>query len=123
MPLETEDLLQKAVLWAASETAVDDDGNRKVSSTPIEINVRWLTKKDQTTNAKGIVIGTEGTVIVEQDIAIGSILWLGEIDDVATPPVNLFQTVSFDTTPDIRNFNTRRSVRVKRFGNTLPPTV
>jgi len=118
-PIETSDLRQKAVLWAASGRS--GDGEYTVSN-PVEIDVRWERVKDQIRDSQSNMIAIDSRIVVDQEVAIGSVLWLGCIDDYdSTATDNEFeQVVAVPTIPDIKNRHYRRVLEVRRLGNTLP---
>ena len=114
---ETTSRHQKAVLWAAS--GFDDNADVKVLDR-VEISVRWEEKDIETLDPAGNTIAAEAMVVVNQDIAVGSIMWLGELEDVADPPVNLWTVIKFNKIPDIKGRAYRRTVMLMRHSNELP---
>lgn len=120
--IETACRNQRAVLWMASATAVSDDGKRKVAAA-VEIKVRWENRREETTDSQGQAVSVTAEVVVDRDVIVGSILWLGALDDIASPPVNLQKVVAFDKIPDVKGTKYRRTVRLTRHHNTLPPLV
>ncbi len=119
--MESDCLFQKAVLWAATTTFADD--NSLSVSAAAEINVRWEDTKIEDPDGKGNVTSIVAEVVVGQDIAIGSIMWLGELEDIASPPVNLRKVINFSKIPDVKGRKFRRTVQLMRFHNTLPTIV
>lgn len=115
--LETVDLHQKAVLWAKNGT--NRYGEVKVDAAT-EIDVRWETTERQVIGPNGSPISLDSVAYVDQDITVGSIMWLGELTDVPTPPTNLREVVDFKSVPDIRNKKTRRRVFLTKYSSTLP---
>ncbi len=117
MSLESTSRHQKAVLWAAN--GVDDYGEPKVDAA-VEITVRWEEGLQEAVDPNGNTIAVDAVVVVDQAIVVGSIMWLGEKEDLATPPVDLKQVVSFNKIPDIKGRNFRRTVGLIRYSNELP---
>lgn len=113
---------QKALLWAASATDVTDAGARKVSAA-IEINVRWEDVQTEITDSQGNVISVVAKVVMDRDVTLGSIMWLGTFETVASPPVNLKKVVAFSDIPDIKGRSFRKTIMLSRFSNTLPTIV
>ena len=113
---------QKAVLWAFDH--YDDDGQPVVSSTAVEIDVRWEKTRREVVGPQGVPIATDATVAVDQDIAIGSLMWEGSINDIPgtseVPESDLYQVINFQKVPDIKNRYIRRVVTLMRFNDTLP---
>ena len=114
---ETTSRHQKAVLWAANGT--DDNGDVEVDAA-VEIDVRWEEKRTETLDPAGNTIAADATVVVNQDIAVGSIMWPGELEDVADPPVDLWQVIDFNKIPDVKGRAQRRTVMLMRHSNELP---
>lgn len=112
--LETDCRNQKAVLWTASGST-NEESEPTVNAAQ-EIDVRWEETRDQTTDSQGNIVEITAKVVVDVDIAEGSILWLGALDDVASPPVNLLQVVGRSKIPDVKNRNFRRVLSLKRHG-------
>ena len=115
-PIETSSRLQKAVLWEASGT---DDYAGKVNAA-VELDVRWEYTEREVTDAQGNQVAITATVIVDRDVAVGSIMWLGTLAAVPTPKVDLHCVVSFTKTPDIKNREYRRELSLARYNDTLP---
>lgn len=108
---------QKAVLWAAN--GFDDYGEPKVDAAA-EITVRWEEGLREAVDPNGNTIAVDAVAVVDQDIVVGSIMWLGLKDDLATPPVGLKQVVSFSKIPDVKGRVFRRTVGLIRYSNELP---
>ncbi len=117
---ENDCLFQKAILWAASETEVDDDTNEPKVAAAVEIDVRWQNVQREIPDGNGNIISVIAQVVVDQDITNGSIMWEGTLETVATPPVELKKVVAFSSTPDIKNTVSRRTVMLARFSDSLP---
>lgn len=115
--LEVSSRHQKAVLWAASSH--DDYGNPLVDAAA-EITVRWVEKRTEGVGPNGEAIAIDATVVVDQEIAVGSIMWLGAKDDLPDTPTNLKQVVAYNQTPDIKGREFYRTVSLIRYSDTLP---
>ncbi|KKN70648.1 hypothetical protein LCGC14_0429210 [marine sediment metagenome] len=116
-PIETISRHQKAVLWAAN--GFDDFGEPKVDAAT-EITVRWQEGLQEAVDPNGNTIALDAVVVVNQDVTVGSIMWLGKKDDLASPPVDLKQVVSFSKIPDVKGRVFRRKVGLIRYSNELP---
>lgn len=114
---EVADRKQKAVLWAATG---HDNFGRVTIAAKTEIRVRWVEKQQEGLNDKGEKIAIDATVVVNREIAVGSIMWKGALDDVADPPVGLKQVIAYNETPDIKNRKVRRTVLLMRYSDQLP---
>lgn len=123
--IETEDLWQTALLWESID--VNDDGEPIVNGTPIEIPVRWLHRRTKGTDPDGNLVALDAVAIVDRDIPIYSIMWLGAYSEfVGTGSgsagmfTELMQVRTFDDAPDLKNRFIRRSVGLIRFKDQLP---
>jgi len=117
MPLETDSLNQKAVLWTSN--GYDDYGEAKVDAA-IEIDTRWELTQTESLNANGDTILLSATVVVDRDIPIGSAMWLGKLVDVASTPVGLRTVLTFSSVPDIHAIEYRRTVGLGKLSDELP---
>jgi len=116
-PIETDDLCQEAVLWVAN--GVDNSGEYKVDAA-VEINVRWETSGKEGVDALGNEIIVDSLVVVDQMIPTGSIMWLGELDDLPDTLVDLRRVASYTEVPDIKGQEIRRTVALTRYHDELP---
>ena len=89
----------------------------------MEIDVRWENVQDQITDSQSNLVDISAKVVVNLGVSIGSVLWLGALDDIATPPIDLNQVVGFTKTPDVKGQYFRCVLMLKRLGNTLPTIV
>jgi hypothetical protein len=118
--IEIVGLSQKAVLWALS--SYDKRGEPTVI-TAAEIDVRWEWSKRVVMSKDGTPIALSAEVMVDRVIAPGSIMWLGELTAVPSPPTNLHEVVGYDETPDIKNREYQRNVSLTKWRDVLPTIV
>jgi hypothetical protein len=111
---------QDAVLWAVAGR--DKYSAPKVSS-PIALKVRWLDKQTETLDADNNVIQSDVMVKANREIKIGSILWKGKLADVPSPATDLYQVIQSRSVTNIKNRETRYTVFLIRYSNTLPTVV
>lgn len=111
---------QKAVLRAASGS-YNDYSVVKVTAA-VEISVRWEERKDEVLDANGNTIGRDALAVVNQDIVVGSIMWLGLLKNFTNTIGNLMQVIVFDKTPDIKGRKFCRTVSLIRFSDKMPAT-
>jgi len=116
--IETDCRFQQAVLWESSSVN-NDYGRPIVSSTPVELDVRWEETRDQVTDSQGNTFDITAKVVVAQDVEEQSILWLGALDDLPDAPTGLQQVVGIEKIPDIKNRHYRRVLLLKRAGDSL----
>jgi hypothetical protein len=118
-PLETCDLRQTAVLW--NVTGQDRHGKPTVSN-PIQIRVRWVLNDSQVVDPFGNTVASSGTVITDRPIDNMALMWLGKLVDLPSPPTDIHQVIKVNTTPDIKNRNTRFDYILMRYAQALPTT-
>lgn len=125
---ETTGRLQTMVLWEAHGT--DDYGQIAVLP-PIELFVRWNTKRTESLDPLGNTVALDAVVIVDRKVTIGSIVWLGELADwlgtgsgSGMNDSELHEVITYSETPDIRSRVRRRELGLRRYKDALPePTV
>lgn len=114
-PLERTDLRQRAVLWPA--IGRDRFGQSTVGS-PVEIRVRWLDTQTSMLDAQGNTVTIDATAIVEQDIPLGSQMWLGTLNNLPgtglVPERGLMEVKKVDGGLDLKARNVRRTVGLIR---------
>lgn len=113
---------QKAVYWPLTgrdryAAATVDPAN------PLELDVRWVDVLQEVRDPQGNTITIEAEVEVDRDIPIGSKLWKGALDDLPgtafLPETDVMQVYSFNATPDLRNRQTYRVLKLMRSKDTL----
>ncbi len=114
---ETFERRQAAVLWAA--TGVDAYGVPSVTPyNPIEIRVRWVGSSSEMLDPNGNVISVDSTAKVDRDIAIGSLMWLGGLEDLSgtsgAPPEDCMYVKAQNFTKDMKIRWTHRTVGLMR---------
>lgn len=108
---------QNAVLWTV---AGKDKFNRPTLNSPVDIRVRWIDKQEESLDQDGEAIRTDVTVKTDRSISIGSIMWLGRKRDLPSPVTNIYEVVSSNEVPNLKNRETRYTVKLIRYGDTLP---
>ena len=117
--IETTHLHQKATYWAAGTTSTSI-GQKRVQAA-IEIDVRWEDGESDALNAEGETIRIDATAVVDRDIEVGSIMWLGEKADWTSSTGNLREVVSFSKIPNLKGTRYRRVVGLVKYSDNLPP--
>lgn len=105
------------MLWTFAR--YDGHGEVKINA-KVEINVRWEERRREVLDANGNSIAIDATVVVGQEIAVGSVMWLGAVADVADPPVNLKQVIVYNSIPDDKGREFRQTVGLVKYSNELP---
>jgi len=116
--IETLGRKQKATYWP-SGTTYTDTGQLKVQAA-IEIDVRWEDRQQEALDGDGNTIRVDAVVVVDRNIAVGSMMWLGEKADWADGE-QLNEVVSFDKVPNLKATRYRRVVGLIRYSDSLPP--
>lgn len=120
--LETMDRHQTAVLW---EMIGVDANNETVVGEPSEIQVRWVDRPSQVSGAEGHPTTVDATAVVAQDIPIGSLMWLGTLEDFygvgsAGDDAAIMEVVSAPVASDLKNRVYRRTVGLRYYRSSLP---
>lgn len=118
---EHDNRRQKAVLW--TRKGVNRQGQVTLND-PVEIMVRWKWVKREMVDRQGNTIAIDAEVVTVQDVAVGSVMWLGSLDDLPgtalLPEVDAMAVVSAPTTPDIKGRFKARTLMLMRIKDTLP---
>lgn len=121
MPLSYEQLIHKATLW---ERANYDDQGQPLVKNPVEIDCRWRPTNRSAAGPNNSTIAIEVSVVVDREIPVDSILWLGTLDclpgTMPEPRSDLFQVKTTHKTDNVSGTESRLRVGLVRFGNTLP---
>jgi hypothetical protein len=118
--LEQDFRCQDAVLWPFLGN--DRYGKPMVDWVhPQELKVRWDDAVTEATQPQSLVDAEPTDVIVDRAIIIGSLMRLGTLDSVPSPPDNLRRVTSYNAVPDVRGREVRRSVKlIRHVGPTQP---
>ena len=116
--MEVSDLHQYAVLWADSDT-FGNFGRRELSA-GVEIKIRWQQKQGEVFDSKGNIVAYDSLAVVDRNIPVGSILWLGKLADIPNPVTNLRKVIAYSETPDVKNRIARRTIKMSRSSDELP---
>jgi len=116
-------LNQKAILWE-STGRVDRHGEPIVEA-PVEIDCRWITKRMEELDKDGNVISLDAQVVVKQEIPIGSVMILAELQEwhgtgSMGDDDELMVVVTEAETPTLKNRGIRRTLGLKRRHDTPP---
>jgi len=120
MSHETNDLKQRALLWAAN--GCDRDGQPTVDAVD-EIDVRWVYDTVEGLDAQGNKVSYNAQVAAAQDIPLESVMWLGEEVDFPTNSANysdLYQVKQRKIGLDVKGQTNRYEYLLMRFANSLP---
>lgn len=121
---------QNAVYWpfVSANAAGDPRVGEPVELLAAERNgVYWDWRRSEVRDPNGAIIATDADVFAGVEIAIGSMMWLGLLDDLAgtseTPTTHLCQVVRSDIIPDVKGRTYGYELRLMRYHGTLPEIV
>jgi len=115
--LETLSRRQKAVLWEYD--SVDSHG-RPLLKAAREITVRWDRTQHEGTDPLGNTITLDCALVVNEDIPVNSVMWLGALADLPGTPTELKKVALAGKVPDIKGRQYYRTVSLVRYSDTLP---
>ena len=95
---------QKGVYWELD--ALDEFG-KPTWKEPIEIDLRWEDAEEEIINPNGERVMSRAQLIVDRDLTIKGVLWLGELDDIGSsdnPKSNdgAWEIIQYLKTPDFK---------------------
>jgi hypothetical protein len=119
---EYADLRQFAVWWQAISTNRYGQQVVDPQTVPHEVRCRWVEILKESLDPKRRVVGIDVDLITDFAIPMGSIVWLGKLDDIApgTVPSPLFEVVTNDSGVDIKARIYRYQYGLKRFNAVVP---
>lgn len=125
--VETAFRRQTAVLW---EWLRVNAFNEPVIDAPVEIQCRWKWGQSMQSGPQGTPTAVDATVIVAQDVTIGSLLFEGDLNEwlghsgtgsgSAGDYSYLMEVVTANFTPDLKARNVRRTLGLRYFRDTKP---
>jgi hypothetical protein len=118
--LEDDDLLQKGILWPASNAVDDNFGAARVDP-PVDIACKWVLETRSSTDPNSAALQVVGRVYVDREIPIDSILRKGCINNPG--PEQLYEVVGYCEKPDVFCEEIRRYVEVALWNGRLPAGV
>jgi hypothetical protein len=109
---------QKTVLWSFVTT---DKNGQPLVAPPRQLNeTGWMTGIRESIDQSANPIAISATVDVNEEIPIFSIMRLGALTDVPSPPNNLHQVVDIKITPDVKGREIKYTVMLSRWQKPLP---
>jgi hypothetical protein len=111
---------QDAVYWKAS--GIDRYGRETVDE-PIPIKLRFELTKTRAPDMRGNLTGYDAQAVVDREMPIGSLLWLGDIDSLPgtalVPETDVMVVASMVSIPDIKGRRFHLTAMLNRRGDTL----
>lgn len=117
--IESTSRRQDATLWAAG-TESTSIGRKKVLAN-IAVKVRWEDREQDALDASGETIRVDALAVVDRDVAIGSLMWLGKRANWTAATGDLKEVVTFSKVPNLKGTRFRRVVGLIRYSEDLPP--
>lgn len=95
---------QKAVYWAPGKNS---NFGQPVVNDPVQIDCRWVDVQEEFVDAQGRTVLSKASVMVDRDVQVGGMLWLGELKNltsqtVPTKNTNCFEIRAFANVPNFR---------------------
>lgn len=118
--VEIRGLKQKAVLWRIA--GYSSDGNPTVYN-PEEINTRWEDGDSQILGKDGSPISINASIMVEEEIDVGSLLWKGTLASLPASPSPIVEVMGLEIVPDVKIRKYQRTLSCSRYGKPLPDQV
>lgn len=124
-PLEEADHYDKVVVWDATGK-VDDYGDYQIEG-PRQIYARWEwgSGKQTGTDSQGNTVKIDATVFVNEEIILGSKMWLGALANLPSDLTHdfVYEVIGFDSTNDLKSRVSQRDCNIMRYRGTLPSDV
>lgn len=117
--IESTSRRQDATLWAAGTESTSTGRKKVLANTAIK--VRWEDREQDALNAVGETIRVDALAVVNRDIAIGSLMWLGKRANWTATTGDLKEVVTFSKVPNLKGTRFRRTVGLVRYSDDLPP--
>ena len=111
MRILTNMLRQTCVYWAPGSTESGgrdyDDYGQPMFASPTELSCRWVDIAEEVIGAQGTVEKTRSKVYVGEDVRVGGVLMLGDLDSVTDeddPKQNdgAWSIINFSKTPTLK---------------------
>lgn len=118
--IERVSIPQKAILWRFSSF---DNYGQPIVSAAEEIDCEWPLGLSEANANQDSKESASDEVVVNESIALHSILWFGGEDDLPTgtaTPSPLYTVTAKRIQPDIKGRAFRYTLTVNLFSNTLP---
>lgn len=107
---------QKALMWPVIGT--DRYGQVRVGA-PVELRVRWDWGRKEVLGQDGSSQSADATVIVDRRIQVGSLMWLGGLNDLPgtaqMAETDIMQVITYKGVKDVKGRSEAHSVDVMRF--------
>src|SRR5665213_596757 len=115
-------LYQRAVLFPF--VGVYDAFGQPTLGVPVEIPVRWITKRREILDKHGNTIALDASADVAQTIKVDSVIWLGTLANwngtgSGLPDTELMMVKSYDETPDGKGRSLKRNIGMMRYRNVV----
>lgn len=114
--IEKSSRRQFAVLWPSPVNGQYDGYGNAVVDEPVQLKVRWEDGKGEG-NARSAIVD------VDREIAKGSTMWKGKLEDLPTAPdkpTNLMSVAQYGEIPDVKGKRPKRTVKLVLLGSQLP---
>jgi hypothetical protein len=114
-------LKEDAVIWE-SHGESDSYGVPRVKA-PLAIKSRWEKRVKTVRTLEGDMLESEVEVFVDRPIALGTIIWEGEVAKIGLSPKPLYLVIDYQEIPDTKGRKFTRSVMLAAYNEALPTVV
>lgn len=118
--IESQDRPHQVVYWAAGTPG---NYGKVTVEQPVQLDVRWRAVKANPKSAQSQSENITATATVNQDTPVNGLMWRGKLTELPTDLstlTELYEIVSFTSTPDIKGRFYHREASLRRYRNTLP---
>lgn len=122
-PIELTDRNMYGTLWTVS--SIDDYG-RVVLNSPVDFvpsqgtGCRFINTENVSLDPMGRVVQIDATLITDRDIPEQSIFFPGTQAEFVDGQSQLYEIITVDNTPDLKNRFIRYECKLRKYGKTLP---
>lgn len=114
---EVSSMHQDALLWLITSV---NENNEPTFGDPIELKVNWKYTREETVDSRGRPMAIDAEVKVDREIAIGSAMWKGALDDWDDALQDeLMYVATYSETPSIDARHFERMVGLRRYREDL----
>ncbi len=94
---------------------------------PVELEVRWERTKRDARRADGTIINLDASLVLDQEVAVGSIVWIGTLADwygsgsaaMLSQRADLYRVETYEEVPDVKGREVRREAGLRKHRGTL----
>lgn len=123
-PIETAWRKQVLTVWMSTGVGSNDDYGNPTIEDPVQLEVRWQYVDRDTIDNKGDPVKIVAEAVVDRDVPMYSIIWLGELSawygTGSGNAAELLQVMETRKAMDIKGRHTRRVLAMRHYGSSIP---